>query len=73
MELSVDSGWTTGQGPQVPSLGTLVRTHMVGRSAPWKLGREMPRSGRADSIFFFSELCHNVGRVEDPTLVRSEA
>ena len=53
MELSVDSGWTTGLSPQVPSLRTLFGTHLVGRGAPWKLEREMSRSGRADAISFF--------------------
>ena len=45
--LSVDSGWTTGRVAQVSSLGTLLSTHLVGRGAPSKFGREMPRSGRA--------------------------
>ena len=42
-----------GKGPQVPSLKTVLGTYLVGRGAPSKLGREMPRSGRAKCIFFF--------------------
>ena len=53
MRLSVDFGWTTGRVAQVPSLGTLLSTHLVGRGASRKLEREMPRSGRAKSITFF--------------------
>ena len=51
MGLSVDSGWTTGLFPQVLSLRTLLGTHLVGRGAPWKIEREMSRSGRLSSFF----------------------
>ena len=52
MGLSVDFGWTTRSAPQVLSLKTLLSTHLVGRGAPWKLGREISRPGRADAISF---------------------
>ena len=58
MGLSVDSGctagWTTGLSPQVPCLRTLLGTHLVGRGAPWKLGREISR-GVAPTVSPFFE------------------
>ena len=52
----VDSGWTTGQGPQVTSLRTLLGTHLVGRGASRKLEREMSSVGRAKLEKYILEL-----------------